>query len=223
MKRNLNLFIKRVFDVLVSLIGIVLLTVIPVLIVVPIIIKVTSKGPVIYRQDRIGKGGKTFCMYKFRTMLIPEERVQSDGSKLQPNDSITGVGKFLRKTSIDELPQLFNILCGSMSVVGPRPMIPSMYSKITDEEKRRCIMRPGVTGLAQVNGRNNLTWAEKLRYDVEYIDNFCLWIDITILFKTVLVVIKNEGIDYVHMMKDERSIEKSTPTNASAGRIGNSK
>lgn len=198
--RLFELFVKRLFDIIFSTILVFILTVIPVLIVIPVIIKLTSKGPVIFKQKRVGKDGNEFEIYKYRTMLIPEQRINVDGKILDPNESITFIGRFLRKTSLDELPQLFNILKGDMSVVGPRPMIPSQVKKISEYHKRRHTMRPGVTGLAQVNGRNDLTWEKKLTYDIEYIDKFSLGLDFIILIKTIKVVLLHEGIDYVHTM-----------------------
>ena len=198
--KEIQLGIKRLFDVVVSLVLILLLIVIPVLIVVPIVIRLTSKGKAVFTQKRVGKNGKVFEIYKFRTMLIPEQRILPDGTELEPNDSITKIGAFLRKTSHDELPQLFNILKGDMSIVGPRPMIPSQGAKISEYHNTRHTMRPGVTGLAQVNGRNDLTWDKKLAYDMEYVEHFSLGMDLAILFKTVRVVLLHEGIDYVHTM-----------------------
>lgn len=206
--RNVQLFVKRMFDVIASLVLIFLLIVFPVLILIPIIIRMTSKGPAIFTQERVGKDGKIFKIYKFRTMLLLEERIDANGNMLEPNDSITGVGKVLRKTSLDELPQLFNILKGEMSFVGPRPMLESQVEKINDNQKRRHKMRPGVTGLAQVKGRNNLTWAEKLQYDIQYVEGYNLWMDISILLQTIKVVFKSEGIDYVHLMNDENLKEE---------------
>lgn len=198
--KTIQLGIKRLFDIVLSLGLIILLIVIPVLIVVPIVIRLTSKGRAVFTQMRVGKNGRVFKIYKFRTMLIPEQRILPDGTELEPNDSITTIGAFLRKTSLDELPQLFNILKGDMSVVGPRPMIPSQVAKISEYHNTRHTMRPGVTGLAQVNGRNNLTWDEKLAYDMQYVEQFSLGMDFSILIKTVRVVLLHEGIDYVHTM-----------------------
>lgn len=204
--RTFQLFIKRAFDIVASFLMILILTVIPVFIVVPIVIKLTSKGPAVFVQERSGKNGKVFNIYKFRTMSLPPEGTYSvdgvlykpNGELLEPSSTrITKVGRFLRKTSLDELMQLFNILNGTMSFVGPRPTLPYQAQSYTEEQKRRFEMKPGVTGWAQVNGRNDLTWTEKIQYDVEYIDNFSLWMDIKILFKTVLVVLKKDQIDFV--------------------------
>jgi lipopolysaccharide/colanic/teichoic acid biosynthesis glycosyltransferase len=183
---------------------IVVLTVIPVLIVVPIAIKLSSKGPAVFVQNRVGKNGKIFKIYKFRTMALPPEDsyvkdsvlYQANGELLKSESRITKVGAFLRKTSLDELMQLFNILNGTMSFVGPRPTLPYQVEQYNDEQRRRMEMRPGVTGWAQVNGRNNLTWTEKIKFDVEYIDNFSIWFDIKILFMTVGTVLGGKGIAF---------------------------
>lgn len=194
--RNVQLALKRTGDILVSAVLILLLIAIPVLIVVPILIKLTSKGPAVFKQERAGKDGKTFTIYKFRTMRIPEHSLDENGNLLEPKDRITKVGKLLRKTSLDELMQLFNILNGTMSLVGPRPTLPYQIERYDDVQRRRLHMRPGVTGWAQVNGRNDLTWTEKIVYDVEYVDNYSIWFDIKVLFRTVGVVLKSEGIAF---------------------------
>ena len=194
--RKCQLFIKRAFDIIASFTLIVLLIAIPVFIVVPILIRLTSKGPAVFTQERVGKNGKIFKIYKFRTMRIPEDSLDENGEILSPKERITKVGRFLRKTSIDELMQLFNILGGSMSFVGPRPTLPYQTERYTEEQKKRHDMRPGVTGWAQVNGRNDLTWTQKIEYDVEYIEKFSLWFDIKIFFRTVGVVFGMKGIAF---------------------------
>lgn len=194
--RKLNLFLKRTIDIIGAVIALLLMIVIPILIVIPIIIRLTSKGPAIFTQDRTGKGGKTFKIYKFRTMRIPEESLDENGEMLPPEERITKVGKFLRKTSLDEVTQVFNILNGTMSIVGPRPTLPYQMERYTERQLKRLEMRPGITGWAQVNGRNDLTWTEKLEFDVEYIEKFSVWFDIKILFRTVLVVLKADGIAF---------------------------
>lgn len=202
--RSFQLFIKRAFDIVASALMILMLIVIPVLIVVPIVIKLTSKGPAVFVQDRVGKDGKIFKIYKFRTMALPPEDsyvkdgvlYQANGELLKSESRITKVGAFLRKTSLDELMQLFNILNGTMSFVGPRPTLPYQVEQYNDEQRRRMEMRPGVTGWAQVNGRNNLTWTEKIRFDIQYIDNFSLWFDIKVLFMTVGTVLGGKGIAF---------------------------
>ncbi len=191
--RSFHLFLKRTFDVVVSAIAILCLTVIPVLIVIPIVIKLTSKGPAIYTQPRIGKNGKLFVIYKFRTMIL--EQYDSTGAEIMSEDRITKVGRILRKTSLDELPQLFNVLNGTMSLIGPRPMLDYQASRCIGEEHLRFEMRPGLTGYAQVKGRNNIRWEERIQYDIEYVKTFTFWLDIVILFKTVFLVFKKQGTD----------------------------
>ena len=195
--KKLQLSIKRIADILISAVMILILIAIPVFIVIPIAIRLDSKGPAVFTQDRAGKDGKVFKIYKFRTMLIPEESYDAEGNPLAPKQRITKVGRILRKTSLDELMQLFNVLNGTMSIVGPRPTLPYQIERYTPEQRRRLEMRPGVTGWAQVNGRNDLSWTEKIEYDIEYINKFSLWLDLKILFKTVAVVLKSEGIEFV--------------------------
>ena len=194
--RKLNLFLKRTIDIVGGTIGLIVMIAIPLLIVIPIIIRLTSKGPAVFTQERTGKGGKTFKIYKFRTMRIPEESLDENGEMLPPEERITKVGRFLRKTSLDEIAQIFNILNGTMSFVGPRPTLPYQVERYTERQLKRHDMRPGITGWAQVNGRNDLTWTEKIEYDIEYIENFNVWFDIKILFRTVLVVLKADGIAF---------------------------
>ena len=191
--RKWNLFLKRIFDIVVSLIALAVFTVIPVMIVVPLVIRLTSKGPAMYNQVRIGKDGKPFKMYKFRTMIT--ERYDAEGNEIMSEDRITKVGKILRKTSLDELPQLFNVLNGTMSIIGPRPMLDYQAPRCRGEEVLRFQMRPGLTGLAQVKGRNNILWEERIQYDIEYVKNFTFWMDIEILFKTVMLVFKKTGTE----------------------------
>ena len=217
--RKLNLFLKRTIDIVGAIIALLLMIAIPILIVIPIIIRLTSKGPAIFTQDRTGKDGKTFKIYKFRTMRIPEESLDKNGEMLPPEERITKVGKFLRKTSLDEVTQVFNILNGTMSIVGPRPTLPYQMERYTERQLKRLEMRPGITGWAQVNGRNDLTWTEKLEFDVEYIEKFSVWFDIKILFRTVLVVIKADGIVF---SKHDIITEKTTVSTPVEENIGNS-
>lgn len=191
--RTFNLFLKRSFDIVVSVFAILCLTVIPVWIVVPIAIKLDSKGPAIYTQSRIGKNGKPFMMYKFRTMVT--EQFDANGAEIMSENRITKFGRLLRKTSIDELPQLFNVLNGTMSLIGPRPMLDYQAPRCIGEEKLRFEMRPGLTGLAQVKGRNDIWWEERIQYDIEYVKTFTFWLDIVILFKTAILVFKKQGTD----------------------------
>ena len=191
--RKLNLFLKRTFDIVVSVVALLVFTIVPVMIVVPIVIKLTSKGPAMFKQTRIGKNGKPFVMYKFRTMIT--EQYDKNGVEIMSEDRITKIGKILRKTSLDELPQLFNVLNGTMSIIGPRPMLDYQAPRCIGEENLRFEMRPGLTGYAQVKGRNNIIWEERIQYDIEYVKTFTFWLDIVILFKTVLLVFKKQGTE----------------------------
>ena len=191
--RKVNLFLKRTFDIVVSVVALLMLTIIPVMIVVPIVIKLTSKGPAMFKQARIGKNCKPFVMYKFRTMIT--EQYDINGVEIMSEDRITKVGKILRKTSLDELPQLFNVLNGTMSIIGPRPMLDYQAPRCIGEENLRFEMRPGLTGYAQVKGRNNIIWEERIQYDIEYVKTFTFWLDIVILLKTVLLVFKKQGTE----------------------------
>ena len=206
--RKLNLFLKRIIDLAGAIFLTLLMIVIPLLIVIPIAIIFTSRGPAIFTQERTGKDGKTFKIYKFRTMLIPEESLDENGQMLPPEKCITKVGKFLRKTSLDEITQVFNILNGTMSIVGPRPTLPYQMERYDERQLKRLTMRPGITGWAQVNGRNDLSWTEKIEYDIEYIEKFNIWFDIKILFKTIFVVLKQDGIAFT---KDDAISAKEAP------------
>lgn len=189
--RMLNLGIKRAFDILFSIIGLLLITVVPLIIVIPIVIRRTSEGPALFKQTRAGKDAKPFTMYKFRTMTT--ERYRENGEEIPSEDRITKVGAFLRKTSLDELPQLFNVLNGTMSLIGPRPMLPYQAEQCTMKEKKRFRMRPGISGLAQVKGRNNIPWSERITYDIEYVESFSVWQDIKIIVETIRIVLAKEG------------------------------
>lgn len=195
--RNINLFFKRCIDFLGSLIGLIILS--PVFAIISVLIKLTSKGPVFFLQERLGKDGKVFKIIKFRTMVVNAEHM-GDGLRVKEGTDprITKIGRFLRKTSLDELPQLFNTLAGSMSLVGPRP--PATYHPYNGYEnypiwaKKRFQMRPGVTGLAQATVRNSASWDERIRIDNEYIDKFNVLFDIKILFMTVARVLRSSDI-----------------------------
>ena len=178
-------FFKRVFDFVLALI-LLILAAIP-MIIVAICIKVEDGGPVIYKSKRVGKKCKVFNTYKFRSMKVNREELKSNMTHEQ---MVTKVGKFIRKTSIDELPQLFNILRGQMSFIGPRPWIPEYYEWFTDEQKRRSDVLPGISGLAQVKGRNGINIFKKIEYDIYYVDHISLWLDIKLVFETIYQVFK---------------------------------
>ncbi|PHQ26779.1 sugar transferase [Marinobacter guineae] len=181
--------IKRFLDIVVSALGLIFLA--PVLGITAWQIRRKLGSPVFFRQTRPGKGGTPFEMIKFRTML---DAVAKNGNPLPDDQRITSFGQFLRSTSLDELPELWNVLKGDMSLVGPRPLLMEYLPLYSSEQYRRHNVRPGVTGWAQVNGRNALSWDEKFRMDVWYVDNQSFWLDMKILFLTVLKVVKRDGI-----------------------------
>ena len=189
-KIRIKLFagIKFFSDRLLALIGLIIA--LPLMIIIAIAIKLDSRGPVIFKQERTGKRGKLINVYKFRTMVA-----DNDVRDFSKEDQHTKVGKILRKTSLDELPQLYSILIGDMSFIGPRPWIPEYYDNMTEIQRHRYDVRPGLTGLAQVNGRNNITIHDKIKYDLEYIKNYSLRQDIKIIFLTIKCVFTGSGAD----------------------------
>lgn len=180
---------KRLFDLVVSLLLLILLS--PILLLIALLIWITQGSPVLFRQQRPGYLGKPFICYKFRTM---SDRRDQNGHLLPDEQRLTRLGKFLRSTSLDELPELFNVLRGEMSLVGPRPLLMQYLERYTPEQARRHEMLPGITGWAQVNGRNALSWEEKFRLDVWYVDHWSFWLDLKILALTVIKVLRREGI-----------------------------
>lgn len=183
-------YIKRILDFLCSLLGLIILS--PILLVVAIAIKIDSKGPIIFKQKRIGKDGKVFDIYKFRSMIVGAEKIGTGVYSKKGDNRVTRVGKFIRKTSIDELPQLINILKGEMSLIGPRPVLtyhPWKYEEYTEEQLKRFRVRPGITGLAQINGRKQVEWNKRIEYDVKYVENISFILDVKIFFKTIYKVI----------------------------------
>ena len=181
--------VKRAIDIVCSGIGLIVLS--PILVIAAILIRKNLGSPIFFTQDRIGKDGKVFKMIKFRTMLDATDKY---GNQLPDEERLTSFGKLLRSTSIDELPELVNVFLGDMSLVGPRPLLVEYKDLYSTEQWRRHEVRPGITGWAQVNGRNSISWSERFKLDVEYIDNYNLILDIKILFMTVLKVIKKDGI-----------------------------
>lgn len=182
--------IKRMLDFIIAVIAVVLLA-IPMLLIA-ISIKIEDGEPVIYKSKRMGKNLKEFNIYKFRSMKTSRTELQSN---LSHSDMVTHVGKFIRRTSLDELPQIFNILKGEMSFIGPRPWIPEYYEWFTDEQKRRASVLPGFSGLAQVRGRNGIGVLEKLRYDLEYVDNISFKQDIKLVFETIKTVFSESNAE----------------------------
>lgn len=186
---NIQLLLKRIFDFTASLIGLIILA-IPFFIIV-IVMKTTSKDPVFFKQFRPGRNGKLFRLYKIRTMT---ELRDESGNLLPDENRLTKIGKILRKLSLDELPELWNVMKGDMSLIGPRPLLKEYLERYNPEQARRHEVKPGITGWAQVNGRNAITWEQKFKHDVWYVDNRSLWLDFKIIFMTIIKVIKGEGI-----------------------------
>lgn len=184
-----RVFFKRFYDIVLSGLAILLLS--PVLLILIVLGAIKMKGNPFFTQLRPGKKGKIFRLIKFRTMTCEKDE---NGNLLPDEKRLTKYGKILRSTSLDELPELFNIFIGNMSIVGPRPLLVEYLPRYNDEQKRRHNTRPGLTGYAQVNGRNAISWEERFKLDVYYVDHISLFGDIGIIFKTVLSVIKREGI-----------------------------
>ncbi|MEN2258108.1 sugar transferase [Paraclostridium benzoelyticum] len=182
-------FIKRAIDVLASSLGLLLLS--PILVIVAILVRIKLGAPIFFTQNRVGKGGKIFKMIKFRTMLDATDKW---GEPLPDEERLTSFGKLLRSTSLDELPELINVLKGDMSLVGPRPLLIEYTNLYSEEQFRRHEVRPGITGWAQVNGRNTLAWNERFKMDVYYVDKQNLLLDVKILFLTISKVLKRDGI-----------------------------
>jgi len=182
-------FFKRLFDIIASTSGLIFLS--PVFLILIYLIRKNLGEPVFFTQERPGKDGKPFKMIKFRSM---RDAVDKDGNPLPDSERLTPFGKKLRATSLDELPELWNVLKGEMSLVGPRPLLMSYLPLYNEFQNRRHEMRPGVTGWAQVNGRNALSWDEKFAHDIWYIDHYSFWLDMKILFLTVKKVFIKEGI-----------------------------
>lgn len=182
-------FVKRCLDFLLSLATLIILS--PVLLLVSILVRCKLGSPILFKQKRPGLHEKIFCMYKFRTMTDAKD---ADGNLLPDEVRLTKFGKLLRSTSLDELPELFNILKGDMAIVGPRPLLVQYLPRYNERQRRRHDVRPGFTGLAQVNGRNSISWQEKFEWDVRYVENVSFLMDLRIIAKTVKVVLKRDGI-----------------------------
>ena len=185
-----NRFVKRLLDFFISLIAILELS--PVILVVYLMSLIILRGNPIFKQYRPGKNQKVFPLYKFRSMTNKKDK---DGNLLPDKDRMTGWGKFLRKSNLDELPQLFNILLGHMSIVGPRPRMVEEVVFLDETQQDRFLVRPGITGWAQVNGRNSITFDTVVKFDKEYVENVTLWMDIKIFFKTIGYVFSRKGVN----------------------------
>ncbi len=192
MNRTIQLAMKHALDRLVATVLLCLLS--PMLLLIAGAILLESGSPVLFIQVRVGYEGRTFLMYKFRTMVLGAEQVGLGTTVAVGDDRVTRVGAFLRMWSLDELPQLLNVIRGGMSLVGPRPTLEHQVAQYTTFQRRRLEMRPGITGWAQVCGRNALPWAKRIELDIWYVDNFTLWLDVEILFRTVGVLLRREGL-----------------------------
>ncbi len=182
--------VKRIMDIVLAGAGVILTS--PIMIITALWIKLDSKGSVFFLQERVGEGGRLFKVFKFRTMVEGSEKTGTDLIKGDPR--ITRAGLFLRRWCVDELPQLFNVLRGDMSCIGPRPTLKYQVDQYTDFERRRLEVKPGMTGLATVKGRNLLSWPERIKWDVWYIDNYSLWLDLRIIFSTFRLLSRAEGV-----------------------------
>ena len=189
--KNLYKFVKRSFDIAAS--SVILTVSLPVMLAAGAAIKASDGGSILFKQKRPGKNGKIFTVYKFRTMK--EKTVDENGNPLSDMERMTKTGSFLRKTSLDELPQFVNVLKGEMSFIGPRPLLCEYLPLYSPEQMRRHDVRPGITGWAQVNGRNAISWEEKFAYDIYYVDNMSLSLDTKIIFKTIKNVLIHDGIN----------------------------
>ena len=187
--KKINFFLKRIIDILGS--GFILVFIFPLLILTCILIMVTMPGPIFFKQERVGQYGKKFNILKFRSMKVDKQAEISHDTK-KDKERVTTFGKLMRRLKIDELPQLINIFKGDMSLVGPRPTFKEQVDAYTERQKHRLDMRPGMTGLAQVNGNISIPWEERIEYDLKYINDFSLLLDVEIILKTFLVILFGE-------------------------------
>ena len=183
-------FFKRLLDIILAVLGLVVI--LPLFLIVTSLLLFANNGKPFYFQKRPGKDARIFKLFKFKTM---NDKRDENGQLLPPASRITGIGRFLRASSLDEIPQLWNVLKGDMSLIGPRPLLVEYLSHYSDFQKRRHEVRPGITGWAQVNGRNAISWTKKFEYDVWYVDNVSFLLDLKILWLTVVKVIKKEGVN----------------------------
>jgi len=191
-------FFKQIIDFLIAFTALIILS--PILLIVVILLGFANRGNPFFFQNRPGKHERIFKIVKFRTMTNERDE---NGILLPDADRLTGIGKFVRKTSIDEIPQLINVLMGDMSLIGPRPLLPEYLPIFNERQKKRHSVRPGITGWAQVNGRNAISWNKKFEYDVWYVENLSFTLDMKILFKTIKKVIISEGINTQDMATTE--------------------
>lgn len=183
-------YLKRILDILICITGLIFIS--PILLVLALLVKIKLGSPIIFKQERPGLHGEIFKLYKFRTMTNEKN---DSGELLNDEARLTEFGKKLRASSLDELPEIFNIIIGDMSIVGPRPLMVKYLPLYSEKQKRRHDVRPGLTGLAQISGRNAITWTERFNKDIEYVDNISLKLDMYIFLKTIYYVLKREGIN----------------------------
>jgi len=195
--------IKRLFDFILSIF--VLLILMPFNILISFLIKHNSTGPVFFCQDRVGQDGKLFTMWKFRTMYS-DTNPTADSPNSDSDIRITRIGKLLREYSFDEIPQLINILKGEMSLIGPRPIYLKLANRLSKEQKKRFSMKPGITGLAQIRGRTNLTWKERIEIDCYYVNNWSMILDVVIFFKTIIIMFFKKNIYEIDVSMEEHGI-----------------
>jgi len=186
------MILKRILDIVLGVIGLIITS--PLWLYVIIRIKTEDQGPIFFVQERVGRNGQLFQMYKFRSMVVDAEKKGAGIFVSSDDERITRIGKFIRKTSIDELPQLINVLKGEMSIVGPRPTLEYQVKRYNERQKRRLLVKPGITGWAQINGRNNMTWPEKIELDLWYIDHWNIGLDFKIIGRSIWSVLKRQGI-----------------------------
>jgi len=218
-RKRVQLFIKRALDISASALLLILLS--PLMGLIALLVWLYLGPPIFFRQERPGLGGKPFTLIKFRTML---ERYDQEGNLLPDAERLTPFGQFLRSTSLDELPELWNVLKGEMSLVGPRPLLMRYLPRYTPEQARRHLVKPGITGWAQIHGRNALTWEERFRLDVYYVDHWSLWLDIKILWRTLWIVLRREGINQPGeaTMQEFMGTQKASPDSLSMEETSNS-
>lgn len=225
MNQRTSLRIGRVAKRALDLLGASLLLVClaPVLSIVAVMVRLSLGSPILFRQKRAGRGGQIFTIWKFRSML---DGVDGSGRTLPDAERLTSFGRLLRKTSLDELPQLVNVLCGEMSLVGPRPLLPQYLDRYTPEQARRHEVLPGITGWCQIRGRNALSWDEKLKLDVWYVDHWSLRLDFSILIQTVVTIVRRDGVSHgqeATMPEFWGAVSEATSTEANATAVTDAK
>ncbi len=203
---------KRLLDIIAALILIILLS--PILLITAFLVKVTSKGPIIFKQERLGKNGKVYKMWKFRSMCVGAEKMEGGVYCEKGDVRVTKFGNFIRKTSLDELPQLWNILKGDMSFIGFRSPLtyhPWTFDKYTEEQKKMFSVRPGLTGYAQIHGRKSVEWNKRIEYNVYYAEHISLWLDLKIIFKTIFVIFRTkDNVNNGKTVKEETKTDEAS-------------